>query len=540
MTNFVDLNIYLARTGIESPQQLVNGVASLREDRIDIRGFQWCVLYTKKPLDKLPRWAALFASDVPQEIFGQNSFTGAVLCVKVQKQIFALTFGIGRTILDLSAIGVGFGLRTALGLIEKTSLRSIDKSSFEQHPKQIREQRGLATELNQFGIDIEHDLLRAVTGAPSDQMLFGPRISGLDSLKLSIEELRLRQLPDLLRRLGKEYTKGAYKRSEYAWIDHLGEVKSKVVQNQLDAKLLQQISCGQFDRLWLSTPEIINWDQVVGFRYRLTSNSPRHHDLHMQQFLKTLAPNDLSIETLKSRKIHCVDSNDNPVLSSPAYRFIYAEIEDKGCVFLLNNGKWYQVSRKFSDRVAAQLRQIKNYSRSLPEYNDATETAYNERIARSRRKSFFLLDRKIIVMGNRANKIEACDLLRNGARGFIAEFIHVKRFGGSSVLSHLFNQGLVSADLFHNDRDFRERLNSILPKRHKLAKTDETPQAGKFKIIFAIISEDPKTRLTIPFFSRISLCHVAERLRRIGFKVEIANIPVNKLKAKTLRLPPRY
>ena len=538
MANSVDLNIYLARPGVDLPQQLVNDVDSLRANKIEIKGLAWCVLYTKKPLHKPPRWATLFASDVPQGVFGQNSFTGAVLCAKADKQIFALTFGIGHTFLDSSAIEVGFGLKTALGLVDKKSLRSIDKSSFEQHPKQIREQRGLATELHQFGIDIERDLLRAVTGAPSDREFFGPRISGLDSLRISVE-LKLRQLPALLRRLGKEYSKGAYKRNEYAWIDHLGEVKSKVTQDQLDVKLLQLISNGTFDRLWLSTSEIIDWDRVVGFRYALTPNSPRHYDLHMQQFVKTLTSKDITVAKLKSRKIHCVDSDDNPVLSRPAYRFIYAEIEDQGCVYVLNNGKWYKVSRKFSDQVARRFRQIKNYTRSLPEYNDASETAYNERVARRRSRSFCLLDRRIIVLANGTDQIEACDLLRNGAKGVISEFIHVKRFGGSSVLSHLFNQGLVSADLFHNDREFRERLNSILPKRLKLAKTDETPQASKFKIVFAIISESPEKRPTIPFFSRISLCHVVERLKAIGFKVEIANIRVNKLKANTLRLPRR-
>lgn len=52
------------------------------------------------------------------------------------------------------------------------------------------------------------------------------------------------------------------------------------------------------------------------------------------------------------------------------------------------------------------------------------------------------MDRQLISYGGGASRIEFCDVLSDSGQR-----IHVKQYSGSSVMSHLFNQGLVSASI---------------------------------------------------------------------------------------------
>jgi uncharacterized protein (TIGR04141 family) len=112
----------------------------------------------------------------------------------------------------------------------------------------------------------------------------------------------------------------------------------------------------------------------------------------------------------------------------------------------------------------------------------------------------------------------------------------VKRYGGSSVLSHLFNQGLVSGELFQMQQDFRKLVNGKLPKEHKLVNLAARPTPNSYKVVFAIISESIK-QLSIPFFSKISLKQTLNRLEAIGFVVMLAKISVSDAKKKAAKYP---
>ena len=159
------------------------------------------------------------------------------------------------------------------------------------------------------------------------------------------------------------------------------------------------------------------------------------------------------------------------------YRYVYAEVVINHDVYILNNGKWYQVSQKFSNQINSYFDSIPKYEDSLPEYNDETEGDYNERVASENSDSFVLLDKKNIKITGAASPTEPYDLFRNGN-----EFIHVKRYGGSSVLSHLFNQGLVSGEQFQMEPEFREILNTKLPNKYKLANTEQRPNRNDYHV----------------------------------------------------------
>lgn len=477
-----DLNIYLAKQEVKTESDIVKNPGKLKSFNLELSGISPCILFVKNTFSNSPHWARYFAPYVDDSEFGRNSSTGALLYAKVGKSIFILTFGQGHHLVDYTNIEMNFGLKAALNLLDVRSLRSIDKSSFEQHPTQTREQTGLATELQYFGLNIERDLLRAITGKPYDEK-YGTRISGMDALKLSIE-VKLKDLADLLKLILVAYNDNAYKKGTFAWVDHIGEVKDRALFEILDTELLNRINSGNYGRIWLSVPDIIDWDRVVGFKYSSRALSPRYHDIRISDFLKTFKNMSIDILNLKHRKIYCVDSEDLVIYERPAYRFVYAEVNYQSDVYILNNGKWYKVSSSFAEQVNSYFVSVPKYKRSLPIYSDENEGKYNERVAKEDMESFVLLDKKNIKVTGAASPVEPCDLLRDGH-----EFIHVKRYSGSSVLSHLFNQGLVSGELFQMDTEFRKLLSSKLPDKFKLENPKNRPRINDYHVVFAIISE---------------------------------------------------
>ena len=99
----------------------------------------------------------------------------------------------------------------------------------------------------------------------------------------------------------------------------------------------------------------------------------------------------------------------------------------------------------------------------------------------------------------------------------------MKIYGGSSVLSHLFNQGLVSGELFLGEELFRDAVNKKLTADCKLADIKIKPTANEYQIIFAIISSS-EDNLNLPFFSKIALSNVYKRLTSLNYKVAISKI----------------
>jgi len=171
-----DLNIYLAKPEVTIPSEVLKDLVTLKSFDLQVSGITPCKLYVKNNFQNPPRWAGFFSPDISVDSFGMNSSTGAALYAKVGNATFVLTFGQGHHMVDTTNIEMNFGLRACLNLVDVSSLRSIDKSSFEQHPTQTREQTGIATELQYFGVNIERDLLRAITGKPKNEK-YGSRIS---------------------------------------------------------------------------------------------------------------------------------------------------------------------------------------------------------------------------------------------------------------------------------------------------------------------------------------------------------------------------
>ena len=390
-------------------------------------------------------------------------------------------------------------------------------------PKQSREQVAINSIVADFGIDIEQDLILGVTGKSKIDD-FGKTITGKDALNASVK-IDVNSINDFLLKCFEYYQKDDYKTS-FGWIDQIAEIKSAIQIKSLNSKLIEKIKSNSIDKIWMAIPEIIEWEDVEGFNYSFNKNNDeKSDDIFLPSFLVGLYPNgdytELTMDSFTKNQVLCYSSSNNNIKYQwKAYNCLYCEIEDNDKTFLLTNGKWYQIENDFVKQINNDYQELLNKTSpiQLPEYSHDNEGAYNSSAASSSNK-LFLMDKKNIPYGGGYSKIEFCDLYSTNK-----ELIHVKYYGGSSVLSHLFNQGLVSGELFKMEKLFRDKVNSELESNFKLADTTSI-NASDYKIIFAVISH-VKKQLDIPFFSKVSLKNAKKRLETIGYKVFLVKIPV--------------
>ena len=431
------------------------------------------------------------------------------------KHIFAVTFGQGRHLLNQGVVEERFGLKVVLNTVVSDSLRSIDKATLGSVPKQSREQISRAGAADNFGIDIEQDLLGAVTGTSKDRRL-GKSISGRDSLAVSVQ-VDVMKLSDFLMLCLERYQAQDYKNG-FDWIDQIKDVRDRKTVNLLNGLLLARLENRTLEKIWMVPPDIIDWVDVGGFRYLKPKRANLEPDLDINSFLDSLGDGKLELGVLTESMVFAISSKTDQVSESwSAHRCIYAEMDHEGRVFVLHSGKWYEIAQNFTIEVLNAFDKVPGSSLTLPEYNHENEGAYNKALVDLVPGSV-CLDCNVIPHGGGHSSIEFCDLWTSDNR-----LVHVKRYSGSQQLSHLFAQGVVAGELFVQDASFREKLNQKLPDSHKLEDPGIRPEAKKYEIVFAIISKSANS-LDIPFFSKVSLRNAQRRLEGYGYAVTIKKI----------------
>jgi uncharacterized protein (TIGR04141 family) len=214
--------------------------------------------------------------------------------------------------------------------------------------------------------------------------------------------------------------------------------------------------------------------------------------------------------------------------SARADKWLEANVSVGARRFFLMDGDWFEIgadyvraSRDAISRLFPSAPTISLPAWSLPERR--TEYDYNCYVAARSRGQYLCLDQNRAVrdpLGARS-PLEICDLLGPGN-----ELIHVKRAEGSMPLSHLFAQGLISAQsLVAGPSAVRERfVRTVAALPHgRCVAADFKPT----KVVYAILLPKGKqlTPDTVFPFSQATLAHAARILGTYGIDVEVVGIP---------------
>ena len=414
-----------------------------------------------------------------------------------------------------------FGLKAVLNIINPEKLRKIDKKNMSAAPKDSSEQLTKSGVAADFGIDIEQDLVRSITGQSNNPEKFGKSATGKDALTLSVK-VDVNSVKDFLLDCLERYQSNDYK-NDFDWIDQIAEVKAPQTITSVNAKLIENIKNGSFEKTWMAVPDIVEWETLSGFHY-VGASDDNKDDLHLPDFMSALSDeekNAIDVDFLKRKTVQAISSENDAVKHQwNVYSCIYSEQQDaaKNKTYLLSNAKWYEIANDFASEVNQDFTQLRGIpsTLTLPDCRHEKEGDYNTRVASE--SSWCLMDKKLISHGGSYSKIEFCDLLTTDKK-----IVHVKHYGGSSVLSHLFSQGLVSGELFLRDKKFREKVNTKLENGFKLSNVADKPEARDYSVVFGVISSSDKD-LDIPFFSKVSLRNAKNRLETFGYKVFLVKI----------------
>ena len=471
-----------------------------------------------------PSWIKdFFGQTLDEDIKLLTASARGVLLAPIEYQgatvRFVVSFGLGRHLIIPGVTEDRFGLRVVLNSLDPKSLRSIDKTTLGSIPRHTREQIGRDSIAADFGLDIEQDLVSSVTGKSRYIEHLGKTITGKDSLSVSAK-VDITNVKDFLGFCYQQYLSEEYKQHGFEWIDQISELRDPLRIDELNALLIDKLSKKEFERIWMAVPEVVDWVDIKGFRYLRPKKAELVDDLDIKDFLERLKDKTLDLETLKSSRIYVVSAKtDKADEDWSGYRCIYAEIEHNGVVYVLTNAKWYKIVKDFADQINNGFAQMEHSSVALLDYAHEDENEYNKAAASGLPNSC-CMDRELVTHGGGHSSIEFCDIYDKGAK----RLIHVKQYGGSSHLSHLFSQGAVAGELFVADDDFRGKLNEKLPTGYKLDDPTIRPEPGEYEVVYGIISDSAKP-LDIPFFSKVSLRNARRRLRGYGFnKVTIKKI----------------
>lgn len=512
------LSIYLIKKGITNHEDIVKDANEKEE-------FDNGILYYKKSFSREPAWIKMFFNKNIEELI--SSVASALYITKInynnEDVYFGISFGHGWQMFNNGVFVEQFGIKTALSII-KNELKKIEKKNFSNGLKDVSEQLGKMGSVTDFGFDIEQDIMKAVVGEPENQNLYGKNVIGKDSISLSVKRNVL-EIDELLQEIYKAYISNKYKEN-FAWFDNFSLVNSKSIISELDDKIIKKIGANNNTLevvYWLSIPDVIKWEDMKCFSYSQGMGGDEYQDVVFDEFKDYLIEQGVDIITmdvLKNKKVFLMDANDNVIDSWPIYKCLYAEIDLREDKYLLVAGKYYKVDKNYKDRIESEI--AVDTSFTLPDWNKADrEHVYNEKVANND-NNYQCLDggasqKNLIGKG----KIEFADLVKKDKY-----LIHVKKYGSSSVLSHLFSQGLVSGTLLLTDREFREEVSSKLFNSHKHVVLEKDPNPNEYTIVYAIGTN--KKDLKLPFFSFVNFKNVKEKLKLYGYK-KVLLIKINQI-----------
>lgn len=451
-------------------------------------------------------------------MFFSESICGMFL-VKSHNRLIAFTFGHAKSLLFPYVIQRGFGLRVSLNIGDSEQIKSIDKSTLDKVALKTRSQTSKNTNVADFDFEFDHEILKsisAVVETDDDELEI---VSGYDSVSL-YTKVSLEELPNIADRIMLAYESDKYL-TNYPWVDFIQSVSDPEIISVLNDRIIKKLNNNDYDSIWIACPEIVDFGDFSGFVYTLRTKKGcsvcMHPELDLDSYIKESKLRfPISIDVLKRRQVYAYNSAEIQVKSWSIYRCLNGEVELDGDIFVLNDSQWYRVERTFSDSVNEYFTKLPRATIDFPPYGTLTEGDYLRQIADG--ENFALLDQKWIYPQGIGTRIEFCDLLSQ-----CNAFIHVKKYGASSVLSHLFSQATVATELLLNDSSVLSQVNAHLDDTYLSILFDKDKSPRTHRVILAIMQKK-KGDVHLPFFSKVNLRHHGRRLQNMGFVVEIAKI----------------
>lgn len=483
---------------------------------IDYMEFPTGTLYYIESKVTAPKWVKSFFNESIDKFRQANS--RALFIVKIEgcKNYFAITFGQGLYLLNDSAIEEKFGLRVLLNSVQHDRLKLVTKQTLDGNHNLSTMQLPLASDIYEFNIDTETDLVKKMKGKSVDGIFRDKLINGGDSL-IFTSQYNVCNVDDLVKEVYKLYQQDNYK-EHFEFIDNIKLVKKNDEIEKLDQILEEKIANDEMELSFMFPGQ----DVESVYTYKIGSKkSEISLDIDYDDYIKYLDANarTLTLDNLKRDKVYYdVDGSGDFHLFKTMYNCCIAEFKDEKHHYCLISGKWYEIKENFYNAVERYYEkeiEVEKEIQFIP-CNWKTEDEYNEHLTKHLNDAVEM-HKKTIKTEYQSSGVEVADVF------FENSYIHIKQDTSSSKLSHLFSQGFVSASLLMQ-KNFQEAVLEEY-KAETVRKSLDNFNVSDNKIVYAIISNQQQEKPKIPFFSKITLKHYHYQLKNFGYKVTIRNIP---------------
>jgi uncharacterized protein (TIGR04141 family) len=559
MIKKIPLSIYLSKENIDIAKCLDFQNESQEPKKIEIRknSKYEAVGYTGYSIPRLPNWLPFFESlssddgkDTLNKFVHKSASLSAVLVIrpKNENRCLIFTFGYGKKFIDINNIEPNFGRNVTLNTVDEKNINAIRTKSYEGRPWFNEIQASLGTDLYEFDLNCEYEILQKVTASLEGELpeefiirdkttnkkeeLLSKKITGYESVNLTAN-LSPDKIPALCSWLLTKYRSKRYK-TMIPNIDVFDNVRDSVLIEKLDKKLIEEMKKGNPEEFHLIMPEMV-FEDVDGYTIANTIHSKIDNKMecliaedYLTSMKKHTENEKFGVNFLKNQII-AAHYGDSFRYKWTAYKCICWETTLGKAVFVLFGGAWISVKKDFYEKKIADLNSKITNEFPMHAYKvkkGYEEKHYNEEV--SKHPNMQLFDRKLqaSVIGQ---EIEPCDLLHNSDN-----YIHVKRLKKSSDLSHLFSQAVIATELFQRDEVFKNNFVNDVTKETSVD-VKKNLDNRNYSICFGIIVENrkkidaAKKIQNIPAFSIICLSRAIDIIQSRGhnIKVKIQLVPVS-------------
>ncbi len=501
--------------------------------------FSKLFIFNNKP--KPPGWLVDVQSVFKTAHEFTNELSHGAVVFQQSGRIFIVAFGHGWQYIDDENVEKDFGLKVAVNLLDDTKLNRIDKANIREAMKDISHSPAQRN-LQAFGVDDALSLISRVTGK-SENNEFANSISGSTSLRFS-KDMTLSDLPLVATEALILYQSDFYKNTAFKIIDKIKPVRDKSLQRKLNQMAVDKIIAGE-DNFELSMP---GWsdEDVVYYQFVGLGKSNKFPDLLLSDYKDFLGAklHNLDVKAISSNHKIEAELNNNTTVPKKwsIKKALIGSIVLDDVPYAINEGEWYEINEAFKksiDYIVDTVVQEWEAGMPLPINKELlkntnkvgleSELSYNKRCAKVYNQ--ICMDQEIFNVETyllERGMFEACDILDIENK----KLIHVKKSSRrSSLLSHLFKQGGISAQILNAYPDVRKMLIDKVEKISGKGKSDDLKKALGDSMVgwtveFHIVDAPRKDGVfKIPFFSRITLRDEKMRLEGLGFKVALKFIP---------------
>ncbi|RKT54148.1 TIGR04141 family sporadically distributed protein [Saccharothrix australiensis] len=489
-----------------------------------------------------PEWAPFIQSITDVAVDLPSALPFAVLLVPMPPWTYAIACGSGHHLLDDQMMEQGFGLMFGIRRLDPDRLGTLARTALDATARHVETSFPGGSDIGGFDLERFGELVNRVggladlSGLTYDRDNAKPcRIKTSTSLTVPLA----RDPRDLLRDLAVigEIVDRADDDSPLQFIGQIRAVKPGHPRySELEQRLAEALGgddrFGPLDVAWPANV-VRAADDAYSFAVSGGGGALFAAPLEIGDVLGLLTAvpvEERVAEIARVRVTPCADDAGVEALAAatPLRKWVSFETTIDSVRYCYHHGGWVRIGEGFVEQLHNQVggllsrRSALSFPLWTPTGKQNDEHLYCRQAASQ--LGGIVLDRDLATTPLH-KKFELCDLV-----GPSGEIVHVKWLGGAPAASHLLTQAQVSAE------SLRFEPEALVEFNRRVAVADPTlvKSDGPTTVVLAAAGR-PWNVDRLFSLSQLSLLRLDQRMRRLGLRLEFADIPyVAKRKRSTL------